>query len=84
VTGGGEPVGARPPVRSAAVLRRGPSSVTMERWQGTGGDRVSRWYGQFGRRVLGMAGPRRGGGRPRRGITGGAAGAIGGRKKGVT
>jgi hypothetical protein len=28
-----------------------------------------------------VAGPRRGGGRPRRGIAGGVTGAIGGRKK---
>jgi hypothetical protein len=63
--GGGEPIGARPPVRFAAVLRWGPSSVTTEWWQGTGGGRGLRWWGQFGRRALKTAGPRRGGGRPR-------------------
>jgi hypothetical protein len=36
---GGRTGRARPPVRSAAVLCWGPSSVTMEWWQGTGGGR---------------------------------------------
>jgi hypothetical protein len=53
-------------VRSAAVLRRGPCSVTIEWWKGTGEGRGLRWWGQFGRRALGTAGPRRGGRRPRR------------------
>jgi hypothetical protein len=63
--GGGEPIGARPLVRSAAVLHRGPGSMMTEWWQGTGGGRGLRWCGQIGRRALGMAGPRRGGERPR-------------------
>jgi hypothetical protein len=40
---GGRTGRARPPVRSATLLRRGPGSVTMEWWQGTGGGRGSRW-----------------------------------------
>jgi hypothetical protein len=41
--GGGKPVGARPLVRPATVLRRGPGSATTEWWQGTGENRGSRW-----------------------------------------
>jgi hypothetical protein len=52
---GGRPVGARPPVRSAAVLRRGLGSVTTEWCQGTGGGRGLWWWGQFGRRADGRS-----------------------------
>jgi hypothetical protein len=64
--GGGRTGRARPSVRSMAVLRREPGFATEERWRGTGGGRGSWWRGQFGQRVLGVAGPRCGGGRSRR------------------
>jgi hypothetical protein len=62
---GGELTGARPLVKSRAVLRRGSGSVAGERWRGTGGGRGSRGWGQFDRRGPRVAGPRRGGGRSR-------------------
>jgi hypothetical protein len=43
---------------SAAVLRRGSSSGGARSWASVARGRGSWWQGQFGRRVLGMAGPR--------------------------
>jgi hypothetical protein len=62
---GGEPVGARPPVRSTVVFRWGLGSVTTGWWQSMGGGRGLWWWCQFRWRALGTVGPRRGGGRPR-------------------
>jgi hypothetical protein len=49
---------------SAAVLRHGSGFGWLGRWLSMSRGRGSWWWGQFGRRTLGMAGPRRGGGLP--------------------
>jgi hypothetical protein len=49
-----------------AIHRRWSGSGWSGRWLSTDRGRGSRWWGQFGQWTLGMAGPRRGGGLPRR------------------
>jgi hypothetical protein len=65
VGGGGRP-GSDRRWESAAVLRRGSGSAVGRWWCCTGGGRRSQGWGQFDQRGPRAAGPRRGGGCPRR------------------